>query len=241
MDVDLVHELATSLARGGGELARRASGTGEGMELVDHIPEVVHDIERRIVHGVMARFEDHAVVGRVTAGAGPADAVAMWSVNPLDGIGNFQIGLDVYGVSIVVTDGRSCVAAFHDAAIGRTWHGGTGIGAFRDGKPVTVTGPDQLDSAVVGVTPRTLSAREIELLDSQCGRVIQIGTHGHLWGLLASGGIHAVVGSLDDPETAGGTALAVEAGGRAIEASEHMIAGHGPTVDALAAILDGFI
>jgi myo-inositol-1(or 4)-monophosphatase len=85
--------------------------------------------------------------------AGGARADTEWLVDPLDGTANFVHGLDAVGVSIgLVRDGVPIVGVVHapllpgpDGRPGRTYWATAGGGAFRDGRPISVSGraPEQ--------------------------------------------------------------------------------------------------
>jgi myo-inositol-1(or 4)-monophosphatase len=85
--------------------------------------------------------------------AGGDRAEVEWLVDPLDGTANFVHGLDAVGVSIGLVDhGRPVVGVVHapllpggDGRSGRTYWAREGGGAYRDGRPITVSGraPEQ--------------------------------------------------------------------------------------------------
>ncbi|RYJ05353.1 MAG: hypothetical protein EON52_12025, partial [Actinomycetales bacterium] len=102
LDLSAVRDLAVSLARGAGELARRAKGEGW-----DQDPPIDRDVERRIVHAVKARHPTHAVLSETSGLHGPVDADVVWIVDPLAGAGNYAIDLELFGVSIAVQNGSS--------------------------------------------------------------------------------------------------------------------------------------
>ncbi|RYJ06896.1 MAG: hypothetical protein EON52_04000, partial [Actinomycetales bacterium] len=145
LDLSAVRDLAVSLARGAGELARRAKGEGW-----DPDPPIEVDVERRIVHAVAARFPRHAVLSEASGLHGPEEADAVWIVDPLVGSGNYAIDLELFGVSLAVQrGGRTVVGVVHDSVNGRTCSAVDGEGAWREGVALRVREPRPLTEATV--------------------------------------------------------------------------------------------
>lgn len=212
-------DLAVSLARGAGELARRAQGEGWPAD-----PPIEVDVERRMVHGITGRFRDHAVVSRLRR-SGPEDADVVWFVDPLDGAENYAIGLDLHGVSIaVVVDGEVVVGVVHDSVSGRTCSAVRGGGAEREGAVLGVRAAAPLPEATVSWIgrPSAVSAS----LEGRAGRVLRTDAPSADWALLAAGGTHAVVVGTDDPWALdAGLLLATEAGASHERTADHVVVG----------------
>ncbi|MGQ0826669.1 MAG: inositol monophosphatase family protein [Actinomycetota bacterium] len=69
-----------------------------------------------------------------------------WLVDPLDGTANFVHGFDAVAVSVgLVRDGVPVVGVVAAPLLGRTYWATAGGGAFRDGRPISVSGrpPEQ--------------------------------------------------------------------------------------------------
>lgn len=196
MDLDLraVSDLAISLARGGGELARRAAGTGQGLELDEAgVPEVAHDVERRIRHRLQVRPDDGTT----------------WRVDPLVGLDNFLLGVELQGVAIGVTDGSGrLVEVLHDAVSGRTAWAARGLGAWQEGRRLRVDAPDGPDRSDVVAWAAT--ARPTPVFEESFARVLRTGAPTLDWVLAASGRVAAAV---DGPDPVAGPLLVGEAGG----------------------------
>lgn len=187
-------DLAISLARGGGELARRAAGTGQGLEFDESgVPEVAHDVERRIRHRLQVRPDDGTT----------------WRVDPLVGLDNFLLGVELHGVAIGVADeaGR-LVEVLHDAVSGRTSWAARGLGAWQEERALRVdapAGPSRADVVAWASTTRPRSTFE-----DSFGRVLRTGAPTLDWVLAAAGRVAAVV---DGPDPVAGPLLVTEAGG----------------------------
>ncbi len=205
MDLDLraVRDLAVSLARGGGELARRASGTGQGLELDDAgVPEVAHDVVRRIRHRLQVRPDDGTT----------------WRVDPLVGLANFLLGIELHGVAIGVRDeGGRLVEVLHDAVSGRTSWAARGLGAWQEERALRVDGPRGADAVAWAATRRPEPAFE-----DAFGRVLRTGAATLDWVLAASGRVAAVV---DEADPVAGPLLVSEAGGHVVRVDGVLVAG----------------
>ena len=69
-----------------------------------------------------------------------------WLVDPLDGTANFLHGFDAVGVSVgLIADGVPVVGVVHAPLLDRCFTGARGLGAFRDGRRLHVSGrpPEQ--------------------------------------------------------------------------------------------------
>ena len=74
----------------------------------------------------------------------------MWLVDPLDGTTNFVHGLPFYCVSLALARaGQPVIGVVHAPALGSTWTGWQGGGAFRDGQPLQVTGTADMGNALL--------------------------------------------------------------------------------------------
>ena len=92
-------------------------------------------------------FPTHRIVGEENAESGEGELV--WYVDPIDGTTNFAHGHFFFGVSIALYRGAEGLAGVvHAPALGVTWKAVKGMGAFRNGKPCSVSTRDQLEEAV---------------------------------------------------------------------------------------------
>lgn len=155
LDLERCCDVAVFAARSAGDLIRRAwdtppdpvrKGRADWVSEVDHRAEdVVRDI-------LAASDPDLAFIGEesVDGGIGPIEA-ASWVVDPLDGTTNFLRRHPAVGVSIGLVDGDDLlVGVVHAPILGETYTAVRGGGAFRDGRPITVS-----DRPVVGAVCAT--------------------------------------------------------------------------------------
>jgi myo-inositol-1(or 4)-monophosphatase len=71
-------------------------------------------------------------------------------VDPLDGTVNFAHGLPFFAVSIgLQRQGQSVLGVVHAPALGWTFTGGPGLGAFRNGQPIQPSRFQRLDQALL--------------------------------------------------------------------------------------------
>ena len=110
--------------------------------------------------------------GVMTGGDDP-DA-PLWIVDPLDGTTNFLNRHPLYSASVAVfVDGRPEAGVVECASTGERWWALRGRGAFKNGRPVSVSGPRGLSGALVGTG---FPFKALELLPEyleQFGRVLR--------------------------------------------------------------------
>lgn len=237
LDLDAVHATALDLARGAGELARRFAAEGYGS---------IADIDRRMVHHLIARHREHGIVSRESGRHGPAEARVQWLIDPLDGRHNYAMGLEIYGVCLtLILDDIARVAVVHDSASGRSTSAITGQGAWQEGRRLEIAAPRPLDQSTVswiqGTTveqhdPVRLTA--FDALERSARRVLRTGAPSRDWALLAEGGSDAVVVFRGEAwDVAGGALIAREAGATEVRAGDLLIVGVPATVEELVSLL----
>lgn len=138
--------------------------------------------EDLIVRRLRARFPEHAVLGeeasksgRSTGGGagGGAGAVPTWVVDPLDGTVNFIQGIPLFSVSIgLVEGGRPVLGVVHAPALGQTFWGAPGSGAFEGARPLAVSATPFLEESIVATG---LGYRRNELPDTNLDNVAALG------------------------------------------------------------------
>jgi myo-inositol-1(or 4)-monophosphatase len=95
-------------------------------------------------HGVLAE-EGHRGGAERPDLAGPT-----WVVDPLDGTVNFIQGIPLFCVSIgLVEEGRPVLGVVHAPALGQTFWGAPGSGAFEGDRPIAVSVVPVLDGAIL--------------------------------------------------------------------------------------------
>lgn len=112
------------------------------------------DAEALIVRRLARRFPDHRVLGEESVKQG-RDALALqpgptWIVDPLDGTVNFVQGIPYFCVSLgLVQDDRPVLGVIHAPALGQTFVGAPGSGAFEGDRPISVSATPFLEDSVV--------------------------------------------------------------------------------------------
>lgn len=103
-------------------------------------------------HDPTARFvvEEPEVYELAGVSAGSVDERRVWVIDPIDGTTSFLHGFPCFSVSVaLLEDGVSVAGAVYNAALDEMSYAGRGQGAFRDGKPIRVSGVTQLDQSLL--------------------------------------------------------------------------------------------
>ena len=143
-------EVAERIALQAGELVMK--GWRAGTEIsrkgrFDLLTEYDLASERLIRDELTRQFPHHRIVGEEDAETGEGELV--WYVDPIDGTTNFAHGHFFFAISIALYGGsEGRVGLVHAPALGVTWKAAKGMGAFRNGKPCTVSTRAQLEEAV---------------------------------------------------------------------------------------------
>jgi myo-inositol-1(or 4)-monophosphatase len=159
---------------------------------------------------------------RAAGGAG-APGGRVWIVDPLDGTVNFIQGIPFFAVSIgLVEDGMPVLGVVHAPALGQTFWGAPGSGAFEGERPVAVSATPTLADAIVATG---FAYRRNELADDNVeslGRIVREARGVRRMGAAALDLAYVASGRLDafwelhlQPwDVAAGAALVRAAGGR---------------------------
>jgi len=143
-------EVAERAALQAGELVMK--GWRAGTEVAhkgrfDLLTEYDLGSERLIRDELSREFPAHRIIGEENAESGEGELV--WYVDPIDGTTNFAHGHFFFGVSIALYRGsQGLVGLVHAPALGVTWKAAKGMGAFRNGKPCSVSKREELQEAV---------------------------------------------------------------------------------------------
>lgn len=124
----------------------------------DFVTHVDREAERAVVDLVHARYPDHGFLaeeGTLPEAAErpgtPADADWVWIVDPLDGTTNFLHGYPMFAASVAVAyRGELRAGAVVATATNEEWSAYLGGGAFKDGRPIRVSGIDNLRHCLIG-------------------------------------------------------------------------------------------
>ena len=117
--------------------------------LTDLVTETDRSCEKTIIETIRNAFPDHQILAEETGGSGDNDEY-LWVIDPLDGTTNFVHGYPSFAVSIAVfRDNQPVVGVVAELPANRLYTAVTGQGAFCDGKPIHVSGVDQLDQSLL--------------------------------------------------------------------------------------------
>jgi len=219
------------------DVQTKSSGT-------DMVSEVDRAAEALIVEHLLGARPDDGMVGEEGTDR-PGSSGVRWIVDPLDGTTNYLYGLAGFGVSIAAeVEGEVVAGVVLDVVRGELFCAVRGEGATRDGRPIQVSAPPDLATALiatgfsydserrahqaaalVSVLPRVRDIRRfgaaaVDLCSVACGRVDGYFERGlAAWDLAAGGLIAAEAGALvTDFHGAAATPGSVVAAGPAIAA-----------------------
>jgi myo-inositol-1(or 4)-monophosphatase len=217
------------------------------------VTEADRDSERLLLARLAEAFPDHAVVaeeggrGEHEAGERPT-----WFVDPLDGTTNYVQNIPFFCVSLgLVEEGRPLLGVVHAPALGQTFWGGPGQGAWEGDRPVSVSATPDLSDAILA----TGFAYDRDLLpDTNVDNFVRLGLRVRGMRRLGAAAIdlaYVASGRLDGfwelhlkPwDVAAGVALVRAAGGRVTDVrggddwlfGRHVVATNGLVHDALRA------
>jgi len=119
----------------------------------DFVTDTDRDIETYVRERIVEVFPDHAVLGEEFGAAGsPAAAtgVPTWFVDPVDGTTNYAHDLPWHSFSLALHDASGpLVAVVADAGRGEILSAARGLGARRDGVPISASTTTDLAGTVV--------------------------------------------------------------------------------------------
>lgn len=161
--------IACALAREAGAFARRRFGerpaelqlTFKGRQ--DYLSETDAEVEAMLRDGFAASFPQDSFFGEEDGGSLDGDA---WVVDPIDGTSNFVRGIPHWCISIAhVADGRVAVGVIYDPIRDELFAAARGRGATLNGRPMRVSGVDDIAVATVeaGWSSRVPDARWLGL------------------------------------------------------------------------------
>lgn len=115
---------------------------------IDLVTEFDLKSEALIKERMRTAFPDHGLIAE--EGGGQEHGGMVWYVDPLDGTTNFAHGHFVFSVAIgLALDGVPIAGVVHAPPISVTWHGGEGLGAFRNGASCAVSSVDKLGDSMI--------------------------------------------------------------------------------------------
>lgn len=159
-DLDNLRAVAVLVATEAAELAaEKQVVAGEQVRTKSSRTDVVTAVDTAVEELLRRRLAElrpsDSVLGE-EAGLSATDSSAgdgqqlRWVVDPIDGTVNFLYGIPWYAVSVAVVRGAETLAgAVVEPASGRVWSASLGGGATVDGRPLAVSGAEELSLALV--------------------------------------------------------------------------------------------
>ena len=115
----------------------------------DYVTDTDRDIETYVRERLAEFFPDHAVLGEEFGGEA-APSAPTWFVDPVDGTTNYTHDLPWHSFSLALHDASGpLVAVVADAGRGEILSAARGLGARRDGVPITASTTTDLAGTVV--------------------------------------------------------------------------------------------
>jgi histidinol-phosphatase len=114
------------------------------------VSEADRAVEAAIRDRLAVAAPDHAVQGEEFGVLGAEDAKYRWIVDPIDGTKSYVRGVPVWATLLALQSGDEIELGVVSApALHTRWWAGRGLGAFRDGDPIRVSGVSNLDDAQI--------------------------------------------------------------------------------------------
>jgi myo-inositol-1(or 4)-monophosphatase len=156
--------LAVDLARRAGAIQRSRYETTLEIATksgpIDLVTEVDRACEALVVTALEKERPGDAVLAEEGGGLDHPGALWRWVIDPLDGTTNYAHGYPRFCVSIgVEKDGERELAVVYDPLLDELYHAVRGGGAFRNGRPIRVSGETRLDRSLLA-TGFAYDARE---------------------------------------------------------------------------------
>lgn len=152
VDLKEAREVAIAAARTAGEIQRKHYGTAPGLRLKGRI-NLVTDVdlacERAVVDALLGRFPSHRILAEEEGGGG-GEHPCRWIIDPLDATTNFAHGLPFFCVSIgLEVAGERALGVVYGPMQDELFVAERGRGATLNGRPLSVTGTDDLVASLL--------------------------------------------------------------------------------------------
>jgi myo-inositol-1(or 4)-monophosphatase len=145
---------AERIAREAGRVLRDAFGRVSAREKgpADLVTEADLASQDLVARRLAEAFPDHTLLAEED-GVGPPtdfDCAWRWIVDPLDGTMNFAHGFPFWCISIALEHaGRPVVGVVHNPLTGELYSAAIGMGARKDGAPMSVSAADRLSQSLI--------------------------------------------------------------------------------------------
>lgn len=146
----LLAAAVSAAERAGAVLAGKFGGERqiEHKGAIDLVTDADKAAEVAALDAIRERFFDHAILAEEEGASGTS--AFRWIVDPLDGTTNYAHGIPHFAVSVACeVNGRIEAAAILDPMRGELFTATIGGGARLNGRPIRVTGAQEVDRAVL--------------------------------------------------------------------------------------------
>ncbi len=202
----------------------------------DLVTETDVAVEAVILDLIRARFPDHAILAE-EGGGNEAGGDYTWVVDPLDGTTNYAHHVPIFCTSIGVLErNQPFLGVIHDPLREQTFVAERGKGATLNGEPIQASQTSRLIHSVVGLDwghsdeVRGQTLKLLLQIAPRCGTVRALGSAALALAYVAAGWLDAYFNlSLKPWDTAAGTLLVAEAGGRCTTLKDEPFRAGSPT------------
>ena len=251
---DLISYLAVAsqLARDAGRFALNAQKGELQVTTKTNMFDLVTDVDKQnedfIRNGVLARFPDHSFLGEESGAHGNADV--KWIVDPIDGTLNFAHGLPIWCISIgVEVEGSIACGVIFDPNRDELFAASRNGGAHLNGKRISVSSTsDPTRSLLVTGFPYNVSENENQVIERfsaflRKGIVVRrLGSAALDLAYVAAGRFDGFFeGALSPWDTAAGSLILTEAGGKLTHYDSSSYSVYGKSIIASNGVLHEFI
>ncbi|XP_078607873.1 inositol monophosphatase 1-like [Branchiostoma floridae x Branchiostoma japonicum] len=147
---------AVAVARKAGEEIKVAFSSEKRIQTksisTDLVTETDKKVENMIISTLKEKFPSHSFIGEESAAAGEKVELSdnpTWIIDPVDGTTNFVHGFPFVAVSIGLSVQKEVVVGVvYNAILDQMFTGQLGKGAFMNGKPIHVSGQEDLSQAL---------------------------------------------------------------------------------------------
>ena len=186
-------DFLVELARTAGDLALHYAGQLRVASKPDGslVTQADHEAEELIRAALGERWPTDAIVGEELAGTADMSRGRVWCLDPVDGTHNFIGGLPLWAVCLgLCENGMPVAGVIHAPALGLTWTGFAGQGAYLNGERLSVAPTEGiLRSDMIAFTTEASAQLRLTIPHSQR----DLGSGALHCGYLATGAYKAAV------------------------------------------------
>jgi myo-inositol-1(or 4)-monophosphatase len=146
-------QLALEAAAEAAQIIREGAAKPKKIEYkgdVDLVTETDKRSEAAIVARIRKKYPDHAIVAEEGSEGAPRGAKYCWYIDPLDGTTNFAHGYPCFAASIALLENDvPLVGVVANPMLDETFSAARGEGAFLNGKPIHVSPTPKLAASLV--------------------------------------------------------------------------------------------